>query len=138
MNGLSNQQILALERQFARISAQRRISSDIEAQLRSQIPPDRMADIYGADALLQFRLYDIRFTKKSIRKYALTLKSVVLFKWDREGPRPSSSHRTYAFTSNPMPIEDWVRDDGTMNRAFSACIEGLVEEMLEDIRFEGS
>lgn len=136
MKGLSTGQILALESQFARISEQRTISTDIEQALKKRIPSRHMADVAEADSLLQFRLYDIRFTKKSVRKYALTLKSVVLYKWDRNGPQPSSTHRTYAYTSRAMTIGDWVEDDGTtMDRAFDACIDGLVDEMLEDIRF---
>ena len=139
LKGLSNEQILALERQFARISEQRSISSDIEERLKENILPERMADATEADSLLQFRLYDIRFTKTSVRKYALTLKSVMLFKWDRNGPRPSSSHKTYEYTSSSMPIKDWVQGDGTaMNQSFDACIDGLVEEMLQDIQFKKS
>lgn len=137
MKGLSTEQILALERQFARISKERTISADIERSLKSRIPPERVTDVSEADSLLQFRLYDIRFTKESFRKYALTLKSVALFKWDRNGPRPSSTHRTYAYTSRAITIGDWVEDDGTtMDQAFDDCIDGLVDEMLEDIRFE--
>ena len=139
MKGLSYEQILALERQFSAISQQRTISSEIEESLNAQVPPQRMTEISQADSLLQFRLYDIRFTKTSFRKYALTLKSVMLFKWNRNGPRPSSSHRTYEFTSRSMSINDWIQDDGeTMNHAFDACIEGLVNEMLKDIQFQGA
>lgn len=137
LKGLSNEQILALERQFAKVSQQRILNEDIEENMVAKIPSERMAHPSMADALLQFRLYDIRFTKTSVRKYALTLKSVILFKWDRKRPQPSSSHRTYQYTSRSMPIEQWIRNDGmTMNQAFDTCIDGLVNEMLKDIHFD--
>lgn len=136
MKGLSNEQILALERLFADISQQRTISLEIEESLKRKIPPERMAHPAEADALLQFRLYDIRFTKTSVRKYALTLKSVMLFKWDRNGPQLSSSYKTYEYTSHPMQIKDWTQGDGLMmNQAFDNCISGLAGEMIKDIQF---
>jgi hypothetical protein len=131
-----NEQLLLLDKQFVDISRQRTLHLDIEDSLKRQIPPDRQKDISQADALLQFRLYDVRFTEASKRKYALTLKTVMLVSWNRDLRQSSSTHRTYEHTSQALPIENWIQDEGkTLNQAFDTCIAGLTEKMTSDIQF---
>jgi hypothetical protein len=133
----SNKQLLVVDKLFAEIAHQRTIHLEIENSLKRQIPPERLVDIAEADTLLQFRLYDVRFTIASSGKYALTLKTVMLIKWNRNGRQTASTNKTYEHTSRSLPMEDWVQDDGkTLNLAFDACIEGLTEKMIEDIQFE--
>lgn len=130
-----NEQLLLLDKQFVDISQQRRIHLDIEDSSKRQIPPDRQEDISQADALLQFRLYEVRFAEASKRKYALTLKTVMLFSWNRDMRQSSSTHRIYEHTSQALPMENWVQDEGkTLNHAFDACIAGLTEKMTSDIQ----
>ena len=131
------EQLLALDRQFVRISQQRTINLEIEDSLMGKVPSDRVKDSPEADALLQFRLYDIQFSKTYSGKFALTLKTVMLFKWHRNLRPQSSTSRVYEFTSRTLPFEDWVQDDGkNLNEAFDTCIEGLTDQMIEDIRFQ--
>ena len=123
-----NEQLLLLDKQFVDISQQRRIHLDIEDSSKRQIPPDRQEDISQADALL-------RFAEASKRKYALTLKTVMLFSWNRDMRQSSSTHRIYEHTSQALPMENWVQDEGkTLNHAFDACIAGLTEKMTSDIQ----
>jgi hypothetical protein len=134
---LSKEQLLVLDDLFAQIVQQRTIHQDIESSLKRHIPVERLMDISEADTLLQFRLYDVRFSKTSLRKYALTLKTVMLIDWNRNSRQTSSTHRIYEHTSRSLQMEDWVQDHGkTLNLAFDACIEGLTEKMVEDIQFE--
>jgi hypothetical protein len=134
---LSKEQLLVLDDLFAQIVQQRTIHHDIENSLKRHIPVGRLMDISEADTLLQFRLYDVRFSKTSLRKYALTLKTVMLIDWNRNSGQTSSTHRIYEHTSHSLQMEDWVQDHGkTLNLAFDACIEGLTEKMIEDIQFE--
>ena len=134
---LSIEHLTVLDDLFAQIAQQRTIHQEIEKNLKQNIPVERLMDISEADALLQFRLYDVRFSKTSLRKYALTLKTVMLIEWNRNSHQTSSTHRTYEHTSRSLQMEDWVQDRGTtLNLAFDACIEGLTEKMIEDIQFE--
>ena len=133
---LSKEQLLLLDDLFAQIVQQRTIHQDIESSLKRRIPVERLMDISEANTLLQFRLYDVRFSKTSRRKYALTLKTVMLFKWNRNSRQTSSTHKIYEYISRSLPMEDWVQDDGkTLNLAFDTCIEGLTEKMIKDIQF---
>ena len=132
----SNKQLLVVDKLFAEIAHQRTIHLEIENSLKRQIPPERLVDIAEADTLLQFRLYDVRFTIASSGKYALTLKTVMLIKWNRNGRQTASTNKIYEYTSRSLPMEDWVHDDGkTLNLAFNACIDGLTEKMIKDIQF---
>jgi len=134
---LSKEQLLVLDDLFAQIVQQRTIHQEIESSLKRHIPVERLMDISEADTLLQFRLYDVRFAKTSLRKYALTLKTVMLFEWNRNSPQTSFTHKVYEHTSRSLQMEEWVQDHGkTLNQAFDACIEGLTEKMIEDIQFE--
>lgn len=134
---LPREQLLVLDNLFAQIMQQRTISQDIESNLIRHVPVEQLKGISEADTLLQFRLYDVRFSKTSQRKYALTLKTVMLIDWNRNSPPTVSTHKTYEHTSHSLQMEDWVKDDGkTLNLAFDACIEGLTEKMIEDIQFE--
>ena len=134
---LSKEQLLVLDDLFAQIVQQRTIHQEIESSLTRDIPVERLMDISEADTLLQFRLYDVRFSKTSLRKYALTLKTVMLIDWNRNSGQTSSTHRIYEHTSHSLQMEEWVQDHGkTLNLAFDACIEGLTEKMIEDIQFE--
>ncbi len=134
---LSKEHLVVLDDLFAQIVQQRTIHQDIESSLKRHIPVERLMDISEADTLLQFRLYDVRFSKTSLRKYALTLKTVMLIDWNRNSRQTSSTHRVYEHTSRSLQMEDWVQDQGkTLNLAFDTCIEGLTEKMIEDIQFE--
>lgn len=134
---LSKEQLLVLDNLFAQIVKQRTIHQDIESSLKRHIPEERLMDISEADALLQFRLYDVRFSKTSLRKYALTLKTVMLVKWNRNSRQTLSTYEIYEYTSRSRQMEDWVKDDGkTLNLAFDTCIDGLTKKMIADIQFE--
>lgn len=136
-NKLSEDQLLDLEYLFAQILQQRTINQDIESSLFQHVPAGRLKKALEADTLLQFRLYDVRFSNTTKDKFALTLKTVMLIKWGRNSPRAMSTHRTYEQTSHSLQLEDWIKDDGdTLNLAFDTCIEGLTKKMLEDIQFE--
>ena len=133
----SKEQLLVLDDLFVQIVQQRTIHQEIESSLTRDIPVLRLMDISEADTLLVFRLYDVRFSKTSLRKYALTLKTVMLIDWNRNSGQTSSTHRIYEHTSHSLQMEEWVQDHGkTLNLAFDACIEGLTEKMIEDIQFE--
>ena len=134
---LSKEHLLVLDDLFAQVVQQRTIHQDIESSLKRHIPVERLMDISEADTLLQFRLYDVRFSKTSLHKYALTLKTVMLIDWNRNSRQASSTHKVYEHTSRSLRMEDWVQDHGkTLNLAFDACIEGLTEKMIEDIQFD--
>ena len=131
------EQLVVLDSLFAQILQQRSINQEIERSLVRHVPAERLKEISEADTLLQFRLYDVRFSKTSRRKYALTLKTVMLIDWNRNSPPIASTHKTYEHTSYSLQIEDWVQDGGkALNLAFDACISGLAEKMAEDIQFE--
>jgi hypothetical protein len=133
----SREQLQVLDSLFGQVLQQRSINQDIESSLMRLVPVGRLKNISEAETLLQYRLYDVRFSKTSPRKYALTLKTVMLINWGRGSPQPLSTHRTYEHTSQSLQMDDWIRDDGkTLNLAFDACIEGLTEKMVRDIQFE--
>lgn len=135
-NDLSKDQLLVLDSLFGQILQQRRINEDIENSLMRRFPAERLRGIPEADTLLQYRLYDVRFAKSSSKKYALTLKTVMLFSWNRHNAQAVSTHRTYEHSSQSLKMEDWVQDDGeTLNLAFDSCIEGIAEKMIADIQF---
>ena len=134
---LPREQLLLLDSLFGHILQQRTINREIESSLLRHVPAERLQEIPEADTLLQFRLYDVRFAETSRRKYALTLKTVMLIDWNRNSPPKVSTHRTYEQTSQSLPLEDWVQDGGEkLNLAFDTCIAGLAEKMIGDIQFE--
>ena len=105
--------------------------------LEKQIPPDRLVDKSVADALLQLRLSDVRFTRTPSGKYALTLKSIMVVTWNRNTRQLRHDYRIYEYTSRSLPLDDWVQNEGKiLNKTFDDCVEGLVEQMVEDIRFK--
>ena len=129
-------ELLVLDSLFGEIAQQRTINLEIEDSLMQKIPRERLEEVSAATALLQFRLYDVRFSRASGSKYALTLKTVMLFKWNRDTRQPSSTHRVYEHTSQELPLESWVEDQGmTLNQAFDKCIAGLSQKMAGDIKF---
>jgi hypothetical protein len=132
---LPNEQLLVLDGLFVEISQQRTIHLEVRDTLEQQIPPDRLADKSVADTVLSLTLSDVRFTQTSSGKYALTLKSIVVAQWIRNTRQRRHSTRFYQYTSSSLPLDDWVHDDGKkLNQAFDDCVEGLVEQMVGDIR----
>jgi len=133
------EQLLVLDKLFADIYQRRTIHMEIRDTLEKQIPPDRLADISVADALIQLNLSDVRFTRTFSGKYAWTLKSVMVVTWNRNTHRPRHSYKIYNYTSDSLPLDDWVQNDGEiLNQALDACVEGMVEQMAGDIWFRGS
>jgi hypothetical protein len=133
------EQLLVLDELFVEISRQRTIHMEIRDTLEKQIPPDRLADTSVTDALIQLNLSDVRFTRTFSGKYAWTLKSVMVVTWNRNTHRPRHSYKIYEYTSRSLPLDDWVQNDGEiLNRALDACVEGMVEQMVGDIRFKDS
>jgi len=105
---MSREQLLVLDDLFVQILSQRVINQDIENSLMRRMPTDRLIDKSKADTLLQYRLYDVRFFKTSPGKFALTLKTVMLFKWNRNSAQLVSTHKTYEQTSHSLEMKDWV------------------------------
>lgn len=132
------EQLLVLDRLFVEISQQRTIHMEIRDTLEQEIPPDRLVDKPEADALLQLNLSDARFTRTFSGKYALTLKSILVAHWNRKSRQTRYSHKIYQYTSQSLSLDDWVQNDGKLlKQAFDDSVEGLVEQMVEDIRFRG-
>jgi hypothetical protein len=129
-------QPLALDKQFAEISQQRTIHLEVSNALEQQIPPDQLMAPSLADAILQLRLYDIRFARTLSGSYTLTLKSVMVVSWNRHKSSPGLGYRHYEYTSRSLPLDDWVQNEGEiLNQELDTCVEGLAEQMVRDIRF---
>ena len=74
---------LLLDGLFAEIYEQRTLHMEIRDALEKQIPTDRLADTSVAEALVQLRLSDVRFTRTPSGKYEWILKSVMVVTWNR-------------------------------------------------------
>ncbi len=130
------EQLLILDNLFVELSEQRTIHLEIRDKLEQQFPPDRLADKTSADALLKLSLSDVRFTISADDEYTLTMKANLRAQWNRSMRRVRNDHRIYKSASRTLPLDDWLYDDGeTLNMAFDACVDELVEQMADDIHF---
>lgn len=133
----TTEQLLVLDKLFVEISQQRTIHMEIRDTLEQEIPPDRLVDKPEADALLQLNLSDARFTRTFSGNYALTLKSILVAHWNRKSRQTRYSHKIYQYTSESLSLDDWVQNDGELlKQAFDDSVEGLVDQMVEDIWFK--
>lgn len=135
----SQEQLLVLDKLFGDVVEQRTIHVEVRDALVRQIPPDRIADASLAEGLLQLSFFDVRFTQTSTGKYTLTLKYLVIAHWNRSTRHLSNGRRLYRYTTRALALKEWVENDGEiLNQAFDDCVDGLVEQMAEDIQFRES
>jgi len=135
----SQEQLLVLDKLFGDVAAQRTLHVEIRDALVRQIPPDRLADTSLAEGLLQLSFFDVRFTQTSTGKYTLTLKYLVIAQWNHSTRHLSNGRRLYRYSTRALSLKEWVENDGEiLNQAFDDCIDGLVEQMVEDIQFRES
>lgn len=133
------EQLLVLDELFVEISKQRTIHVEIEDTLKQEIPASRQVSIEDAYMLLETSLSDVKFTQTSPGNYALTLEAILEAEWNRDMRHIRNGRRAYRYISRSRPLEDWIEDEGvTLNLAFDACVGGLVEDMVKDIRFTQS
>jgi len=135
----SPEQIRALDELFGEIAEQRALDAEIRDALVRQIPPHRLADASLAEALLQISLFDVLFTQTSSGKFTLTLKSLVIAQWNHETRHLNHGRRLYRYTTPELSLKEWLENDGRiLNQAFDDCVNGLAEQMAEDIHFDRS
>jgi hypothetical protein len=110
---------------------------EIESSLKTRIPSNRLADTSTADALLQLNLSDVRFTRTAFGKYVWTLKSTMVAMWNHKIHHLRYGYKLYEYTSLALPLDDGVQNEGeALNEGLDACVEGLAEQMAEDIWFK--
>ena len=132
-----DKQLLLLDGLFAEIYEQRTLHMEIRDALEKQIPTDRLADTSVAEALVQTRLSDVRFTRTPSGKYEWILKSVMVVTWNRNKSQTRYSYKIYDYTSRSLPLDDWLQNDGEMlNQGLDDSVEGMAEQMANDIRFK--
>jgi hypothetical protein len=135
----SQEQLLVLEKLFGDVAEQRTLHLEVRDALVRQIPPDRLADTSLAEGQLQLSFFDIRFTQTSTGKYTLTLKYLMIAQWNHSNRHLSNGRRLYRYKTRALSLQKWVENDGEiLNQAFNDCVNGLVEQMVEDIQFRES
>jgi hypothetical protein len=135
----SQEQLLVLEKLFGDVVEKRTIHLEVRDALVRQIPPDRLADPSLAEGLLQLSFFDVRFTQTSTGKYTLTLKYLMIAQWNHSNRHLSHGRRLYRYKTRALSLQKWVENDGEiLNQAFNDCVNGLVEQMVEDIQFRES
>lgn len=135
----SQEQLLVLDKLFGDVAEQRTLHLEVRDALVRQIPPDRLADTSLAEGLLQLSFFDIRFTQTSTGKYTLTLKYLMIAQWNRSTRHLSNGRRLYRHTTRALSLKEWVENDGEiLNQAFDDSVDGLVDQMVEDIQFRES
>jgi hypothetical protein len=135
----SQEQLLVLDELFGVVVEKRTIHLEVRDALVREIPPDRLADTSLAEGLLQLSFFDVRFTQTSTGKYTLTLKFLVIAQWNLSTRHLSNGRRLYRHTTSALSLKEWVGNDGEiLNQAFDDCVDGLVEQMVEDIQFRES
>jgi hypothetical protein len=133
----TEEQLLVLDELFLDIAQQRTIHLEIRDALRRQVSPQRQAIGDDADAIIELSLSDVRFMQNSSGDYALKLTAIMRAQWNRNLRQMRNGKRVYQESSRSLPMDDWLQDDGrTLNLAFDGCVEGLVEQMAQDIRFK--
>jgi hypothetical protein len=132
-----DEQLLALDKLFADIYQRHILHMEIRDNLEKQIPPDRLADSSEAGALVQLRLSDVRFTRTFSGKYEWTLKSVMVVTWNRNTGQMRHSYKIYDYASRALSLDEWMKNDGEMlNSALDESVEGMAEQMADDIQFK--
>ena len=130
------EQLIELDGVFVEISQERTIHLEVRDALKHQIPPEKLASISESDALLELSLSDAYFKQDSADYYSLTLRSVVKIEWNRGKRQVRRGKRLYHYTTRKLLLEEWLENDGKLlNDAFDECVEGIVEQIAEDIRF---
>ena len=70
-------------------------------------------------------------------KYQWILKSVMVVVWNRNKSQTRYSYKIYDYTSRSLPLDDWMQNDGEMlNQGLDDSVEGMAEQMANDIRFK--
>lgn len=132
------EQLLELDKLFVEIAQQRTIHLEIQEALERQVTPARLEDATEADALVELKLTDVRFTLTAGDAYSLTIESKAKYQWNRDMRHIPYPTRKYEYSSRSLPIEDWIKNGGkTLNMAFDACVEGVAEQIAAEIRFMG-
>lgn len=132
----SEDDLLTLDTMFVELAQQRTIHEEIRESLLKMLPANRQVSVKQADAVLKLNLSDVRFVQNADGEYALTLKSILNAEWNRDMRHIRNGKRMYEYASRPLPLEDWIADQGrTLNLAFDACVNGLAEQMADDISF---
>jgi hypothetical protein len=132
-----DEQLMALDQLFAEIYQQHTLHMEIRDSLEQQIPPDRLADASVSEALVELNLSDVRFTRTFSGKYEWTLKSVMVVTWNRNTRQTRHSYKIYDYASQALTVDDCIKNDGEMlNTALDESVEGMAEQMADDIRFK--
>lgn len=136
---LLEKQLAALEKVFGGVVEQRTLHEEVRDALVRQIPPHRLADTSSAEGLLQLSLFDVLFTQTTNGKYTLTLKYLMIAKWNHSTRHLNNGRRLYRYSTNAMTLEEWLEnDEEVLTRALDECVDGLVEQMVEEIHFRES
>ena len=131
------EQLLTLDKLFADIYEQRTLHTEIRDTLEKQVPPDRLADASVAEAVVQLRLSDVRFTRTPSGKYEWILKSVMVVTWNRDTDRTRRSYKIYDYASRALPLDEWLQNDSELlNQGLDESVAGMAEQMAKDIRYK--
>jgi hypothetical protein len=132
----TNEQLKKLDNLFVDVSDTRTINLELRDNVIALTPPDRLVDSEPADALLQIRLSDARFSQLSEGVFELQLSAEVEAKKNQNTKYMRVARRSYSYSSRAKPIADWLQKDGqNINQAFDNCVQGLAEEINRDLRF---
>lgn len=132
----SKKQLKELDTFFIEVSNTRTIHLELRDHVIALTPPERLVDSELADAMLQIRLSDVRFSQLSEGVYKLQLSADVKAQWNRNTNKTRVASRSYSYSSRPKPIADWLQKDGqVINQAFDTSVQGLADEINRDLHY---
>jgi hypothetical protein len=98
------------------------------------VSADRKRPVADAEALIYVGPTKIELVQDQSSHMALRMTAVLMAEWNREKRTPRKEERKYVHETAEMPLEYWLKDDGTgFEAGFTECVDKIVQAMVWDL-----
>jgi hypothetical protein len=103
---------------------------EIRNSLRGQVPFEYQTDDADAKVLISTKPDSVRLVQNEKLELAIRIRATMNVEWNRQRRTPRSDKMKFVYTSEQLPVEDWLSDDGAkFNAALTAGIVQLGRDM---------
>lgn len=103
---------------------------EIRDSLRGQVPSEYQTDNANAKVLISTRPDSVRIVQNEELELAIRIKATMTVEWNRQRRTPRSDKMKFVYTSEQLPVEDWLTDDGA---EFNAAMADGIRQIGRDM-----
>lgn len=103
---------------------------EIRDSLRGQVPSGYQTDDSYAKVLISTRPDSVRLVQNEELELAIRIKATMTVEWNRQRRTPRTDKMKFVYTSEQLPVEDWLRDDGA---EFDAALTDGIAQIGRDM-----